>query len=139
MALSGADLEGARLDAHLAFPAQIKQQITGWSAGFPPLSIDGKAVDVIEGKMGGGARVKFYFDKATGLLVRQTRFTDTAVGTVATHVTYGDYRPLAGLAVKVPYQMQVTWVDGQYTVKIASYQPNAAIDAAIFGKPAPPK
>jgi len=101
--------------------------------------LDGKAVDVIEGKMAGGGRVKLYFDKATGLLVRNVRFTETAVGTVATHVTYTDYRPLAGVGVKVPYQYQVTWVDGQYTVKLTSYQPNAQIDAAKFGKPAPPK
>jgi hypothetical protein len=139
MSVTGADLEGARLDAHIAFPGQIKQQITGWSAGFPRLSLDGKAVDVIEGKMDGGARVKFYFDKMTGLLVRQARFTETAVGTVATHVTYSDYRSLAGLGVKVPYQMQVTWVDGQYTLKLTSYQPNATVDAAKFGKPIPPK
>lgn len=137
MQLLGEGLLGVRLDAQLAFPGQIKQVLTGWRAGFPALTIDGRAVDVIDGKTPGGVRVKLYFDKQTGLLVRQTRFTDTAVGTVATHVIYSDYRPVAG--VKIPFQWQVTWVDGQSTIKLTSVQPNAAVDAARFAKPAPPR
>jgi outer membrane lipoprotein-sorting protein len=58
------------------------------------------------------------------------------VGTVTTHVVYSDYRPVAG--VKVPFQWQVTWVDGQSTIKLTSVQPNAAIDVAKFAKPSPP-
>jgi hypothetical protein len=138
MAILGGDLEAARLDAHISFPSMLKTQLTGWSGGFPAVSLDGKATDVVEAKMPGGARVKLYFDKATGLLVRQTRFVDTAVGLSVSHVTYGDYRALPGLGVKVPYTWQVTWQDGQYTVKATSYQPNVAIDAARFGKPTPP-
>jgi len=44
-----------------------------------------------------------------------------------------------GLDVKIPFTWQMTWVDGQSTIKVASVQPNAAIDAARFGKPAPPR
>jgi len=133
--LSGQDLLGARLDAELAFPAQIKQTLTDWRAGFPAVTLDGHDADVIEGKMG-GTRIKLYFDKQTGLLVRQVRYVDTMVGTVTTHVVYSDYRPVAG--VKVPFQWQLTWVDGQSTIKLTSVQPNAAIDAAKFAKPAVP-
>lgn len=137
--LTGADLEGASLDAQLAFPGQIKNVLSDWRGGYPPVDIDGKAVNVIDGKMPGGARIKLYFDAVTGLLVRQARFTDTAVGTVATHVVYADYRLVAGTGVKMPYKWEVTWVDGQSTINLTSVQPNAAIDAAKFGKPAPPK
>jgi hypothetical protein len=135
--LLGEDLQGARLDAQLSFPGQIKQTLTDWRGGFPTISIDDRPVDVIEGKAGGGARVKLYFDKQSGLLVRQARFANTAVGTVATHVVYSDYRAVAG--VKIPYQWQTTWVDGQSTIKLTSVQPNAAIDAARFAKPSPPR
>jgi photosynthetic reaction center cytochrome c subunit len=135
--LTGADLAGARLDAQLSFPEQIKQALTDWRGGFPALSIDGKPVDVIEGKASDGARVKLYFDKQTGLLVRQARYTDTAVGTVTTHVVYSDYRPVAG--VKMPFQWQVTWVDGQGTYNLTSVQPNASVGAARFVKPTPPQ
>jgi hypothetical protein len=68
--------------------------------------------------------------------VRQVRYVDTAVGTVTTHTTYSDYRPVAG--VKVPFEWQLTWVDGQSTIKLTSVQPNTTLDAARFAKPTPP-
>ncbi len=136
--LLGADLEGARLDGELAFPVNIKNILTDWRGGYAPVTLDGKPADVIDGKMPGGTRIKLFFDKATGLLVRQARFTDTMVGTVTTHVTYSDYRTLPGVGVKVPFKWQVTWVDGQSTIELTSVQPNVAIDAAKFAKPSPP-
>jgi hypothetical protein len=86
-----------------------------------------------------GTRVKLYFDKASGLLVRQTRYATTAVGTIPLHIVYSDYRVLQGIDVKIPFSWQVTWVNGQFTIGVASVQPNAAIDAAQFAKPAPPR
>jgi hypothetical protein len=44
-----------------------------------------------------------------------------------------------GVSVKIPFTWQSTWVDGQYTVNLVSVQPNVAIDAARFAKPAPPR
>jgi len=32
----------------------------------------------------------------------------------------------------------VTWTDGQSIIQLTEIQPNAPIDAAKFGKPAPP-
>ena len=133
--LVGADLVGARVDAQLTFPAGIKQLLTGLRADFPPVSIDEKPVFVVQG-VTERVPVKLYFDKASGLLVRQTRYAPTAVGTVAMHVTYSDYRAVQGTGVKIPFTWQTTWVDGQYTVNLTSVQPNAVIDAARFPKPA---
>jgi hypothetical protein len=134
--LLGAELTGARVDAQLTFPAAIKQLLTGWRADFPAVSIDEKPVFVIQGTAD-RVPVKLYFDKATGLLVRQTRYAPTAVGTVPTHVTYSDYRDVPGVGVKIPFSWQMTWVDGQYTVNLESVQPNATIEATRFAKPAP--
>jgi hypothetical protein len=134
--LLGAELTGARLDAQLAFPAAIKQLLTGVRADFPAVTIDDKAVFVIQGTTD-RVPVKLYFDKMSGLLVRQTRYAPTVVGTVPTHVTYSDYREVPGTGVKIPFTWQSTWVDGQYTVILESVQPNAPIDAARFAKPAP--
>jgi photosynthetic reaction center cytochrome c subunit len=136
--LIGADLVGARVDAQLTFPAPIKMLLTGWRADFPAVSIDDKPVFVVQGTVE-RVPVKLYFDKMSGLLVRQTRFAPTAVGTVPTHVTYSDYREVPGTGVKIPFTWQSTWVDGQYTVNLTSVQPNATIDAARFAKPAPPR
>jgi len=136
--LVGADITGARVDAQLAFPAPIKQLLTSWRADFPAVTIDDKPMQVVQGTID-RVPVKLYFDRASGLLVRQTRYAPTVVGTVPTHVTYSDYREVPGSGVKVPFTWQTTWVDGQYTVNLTSVQPNAPIDAARFAKPAPPR
>ena len=133
--LVAADLTGARVDAQLTFPAGIKQFLTGWRADFPPVTIDDKPVFVVQGTTD-RVPVKLYFDRASGLLVRQTRYAPTAVGTVPLHVTYSNYRDVPGVGVKMPFTIQMTWVDGQYTVNLESVQPNAPIDAARFAKPA---
>jgi photosynthetic reaction center cytochrome c subunit len=137
--LVGADLGGARLDAQLSFPGQIKQLLTNWRADFAATSIDNHPVQVIQGTMADGTRVKLYFDRMSGLLVRQTRYAPTAVGTVPLHISYSDYRDVPGANIKLPFMWQTTWVDGQYTINLTSVQPNAPIDAAKFAKPAPPK
>jgi len=135
MPLTGGDLEGASADAGLAFPAQIKQQFKNWRVGFPAVTINDKPVQVIEGTTAGGSAVKLYFDKETGLLVRQVRYNNTIIGLTPTHVEYSDYRMVGG--VKVPYHWTATWVDGQSTTELSSVQANVPIDAARFAKPAP--
>jgi photosynthetic reaction center cytochrome c subunit len=130
--LAGGDLDGARLDAALAFPAQIKQTLTKWRVGFPPTKIEDRNVVVVEGTAPGGTRVKLFFDKDSGLLVRQARFIDTTVGLIPLHIDYSDYRTVAG--IKMPFKWQTTWVDGQSTTELSDIQPNAAVAAAKFAK-----
>jgi outer membrane lipoprotein-sorting protein len=134
LGLAGGNLEGAKLDAELSFPAQIKQTLTGWKTGFPPTYIDDNEVDVVEGTSALKTPVKLYFDKKSGLLVRQLRYTLTAIGTNPTQVDYSDYRDVNG--VKIPFHYTTTWTDGRSTTELASVQANVPIDASKFAKPA---
>lgn len=77
--------------------------------------------------------MKLYFDKQTGLLIRQLRYARTAVGLNPTQVDYSDYRTIAG--VKLPFKWIVSWTDGQSTFEMNSVQPNVAIDASKFAMP----
>jgi hypothetical protein len=124
------------VDADLFFPAQIKQYFSKWRAGFLATTIDNHPVQVVEGTTARGSRVKLFFDKRSGLLVRQVRYTNMPVGLIPTHIEYSDYRVVSG--VKFPFKWIVTWTDGQTTTQLSSVQPNLAIDAAKFAKPAPP-
>jgi photosynthetic reaction center cytochrome c subunit len=133
--LTGGDLDGAKVDADLCFPAGIKQTLTDWRVGFPT-TIDGHQVQVAQGTSAWGSPVKLFFDKQSGLLVRQVRYTNVPVGRVPTQVDYADYRDVSG--VKMPFRWTVTWVDGRSTFEISDVKPNAQIDAAKFAKPAPP-
>ena len=38
----------------------------------------------------------------------------------------------------MPFHWTVTWTDGQSMIELSEIQPNVAIDAAKFEKPAPP-
>jgi Photosynthetic reaction centre cytochrome C subunit len=134
--LAGGDLEGAKMDALLAFPARIKQEFQ-WRTGFPSVRVDDRPVQVIQNAARGDAGAKLYFDGQSGLLVRQVRYVDTAVGVIPTRIDYSDYRDVAG--VKVPFRRVVTWTDGRSTIELSEVQPNARIEAAKFAEPPPPK
>jgi hypothetical protein len=133
--LAGGDLEGAKMDALLAIPARIKTDYQ-WRAGFPATSIDNKPVQVIQNGNRAESGVKLYFDSQTGLLVRQVRYVETAVGVIPARVDYSDYRPVAG--VKIPFHRVVTWTDGRSTIELSDIQPNVRIEARRFAMPAPP-
>jgi hypothetical protein len=133
--LAGGDLEGAKMDASLSFPARIKQDVR-WRTGFPSVSIDDRPVQVIQAAAGGDNGVKLYFDSESGLLVRQVRYIDTAVGVIPARIDYSDYRAVAG--VEIPFRRVLTWTNGRSTIELTEVQPNARIDAAKFAAPAPP-
>ena len=135
LALGGADLDGLRLDAELAFPSRIKQIAGDWRTGAATV-IDDREVQPVQGTGSGGALVTLYFDTESGLLVRQVRSIPSPVGRLPTQVDYAEYRDVAG--VKLPFKWTVTWLDGKDTVELKDVRPNVAIDAARFARPAAP-
>jgi hypothetical protein len=132
---AGAESDGARLDAQLFFPAEVRQAVSQWRAGFPQTSVGDKDVDVIEASAPGRTRVKLFFDQQSGLLVRQLRYVNTIVGTNPYQIDYSDYRDVNG--IQLPHQWVVTWTNGQSTWRVTDVQADAAIPAGRFAKPAP--
>src|SRR5215467_4227001 len=134
---TGGDLDGVRLDAVLSLPAGIKQAMTRPVVG--STTIDDKDVMVVQGTANGGrSSIKLYFDKQSGLLVRQVRFADTIIGRVPIQVDYSDYRDVAGAGVKLPFHVITTWTDGRSDVRLSSAETNVPIDASKFIQPTPP-
>jgi hypothetical protein len=131
---TGGALEGARLDAEMAFPAGIKSYLTNWRVGFPQ-TINGQDVRVVQGTGPSGLMATFYFDKQSGLLVRMQRYVSSPVGRVPTQLDYEDYRPVA--RVMMPFKYSYSWLSGRDEFTITDVQPNVAIDPAKFGKPTP--
>ena len=132
MSLTGGNLDGAKIDALVSFPAQIKEAFSQWQVG--ATAIDDREVQVLRGTNPRQPPVNFYFDQS-GLLVRVVRFVDTAVGRLPTQIDYSDYRDVSG--VKMPFKWTVTWTNGQSTTELSEVQPNVSIDAARFARPAP--
>jgi hypothetical protein len=100
-----------------------------------PSSIAGRQVNVLQGTGAGGAVATLYFDVESGLLTRVVRYANSAMGRVPTQIDFDDYREVAG--VKVPFRWAFAWVSGRDVVELNDVQPNVAIDAARFAKPAP--
>jgi photosynthetic reaction center cytochrome c subunit len=135
-ALGAGDLEAARLEAELTFPARIKQAFTTWRVGLPT-TIDDRDVQVVQGSSGSRGMATFYFDKESGLLVRLVRYADSVVGRIPMQTDYFDYREVAG--VKLPFKWVYTWLDGRFTIELSDLRPNVAIPPSRFAKPAEPK
>jgi photosynthetic reaction center cytochrome c subunit len=130
--LNASMLDGAKLDAQLAFPGGLKQFFSSWRVTYPA-TIDGRDVYVVQGNNPSGLVATFYFDKQTGLLNRMVRYANSAVGRVPTQMDFSDYRPVAG--VMMPHKFTYAWVSGREEYVISEVQPNAAVDAAKFARP----
>jgi hypothetical protein len=131
--LTDDDLDGARIDGELLFPARIKQAFTQWRVTFPT-TIDDREVHLVQGTSPGRNPVKFYFDMQSGLLTRIVRYERLPVGRAPTQIDYSDYRDVDG--IKMPFRTIVTWTDGRSVTELTDVQLNGSIDPAKFGQPA---
>jgi len=132
--LHGAELDSVRAEAELTFPGTIKQALTGMRTGID--FINDRSVVAIQGNKG-MAIVTMYFDQETGLLTRLVRSTPSPVGRLPTRTDFSDYRDVAG--VKMAFKWTTAWLDGRSTFELSGIQPNVAIEAARFARPAPAK
>ena len=130
--LIGEELDGARLEAQMSFPGQIKQALTNWRVG-QRRTIGNRDYNVVQGTGPRGLLATLYFDPQSGLLTRMVRYGPSPVGRVPTQIDYSDYRDVGG--VRFPFEYRFSWLDGRYTAKLTDIETNVAIDAATFGKP----
>jgi photosynthetic reaction center cytochrome c subunit len=130
--LNASALEGAKLDAQLAFPGGLKQFFSSWRASYPT-TLDSKGVYVVQGTGANGLVATFYFDKQSGLLTRMVRYAASAMGRVPTQIDFSDYRPVNG--VMMPFKWVYGWVSGQEEYTLTAVQPNVPVEAAKFAKP----
>ena len=132
MPLNGGNLTGARLEALLAFPPGIQKAFKQWTLS--STTIDARDVQIVQGSNPGELPINLYFDDS-GLLVRGVLWNKTAVGTVPVQFDFSNYRDVAG--VRMPFHIVLTWTDGQNTFELSDIQPNVAIAADRFTRPAP--
>jgi hypothetical protein len=131
--LTSGVLDVARLEALVAFPAGIKQAYSQWKVG--GTLIDDKDVTIVQGSNpnSGLLPVNFYFDNATGLLMRVVRWNETPVGPNPTQIDYDDYRDVAG--IKMPFTWTTSLTYMQSTITLENLQANVPVDASRFAMP----
>ena len=131
--LIGSELDGARFEAQLAFPGQLKQVLSNWR-GAATRSLGDRDFVVVQGTGPRGFLATLYFDPKTSLLSRLVRYGPSPIGRMPTQIDYADYREVGG--VRFPFEYKFTWLDGRYTAKLSKIETNVAIDATKFGRPA---
>ncbi len=94
-----------------------------------PAVINGKATNGVTMISAKGTPVKMYFDKATGLLVRE----EIRSGDETLVYDFDDYRPVRG--VKEPFLMRMTLDGDAYTVRFDQIVHNVIIDQSEFDFP----
>jgi photosynthetic reaction center cytochrome c subunit len=148
--LSGVELDGAMLDAELAFPGQIKQVLTNLRVSLPATISDlsgpssqtandtsaglgqDRLVNVVQGTGPRGMLATMYFDQKSGLLMRLVRYGTTQIGRIPTQIDYSDYRDVDG--IKMPFHLTFAWLDGRDAIQLNAIQVNVPIDDAKFGR-----
>ena len=130
--VTGTELAGLKLDAELAFPAEIKQALTSLRIGYVD-SVNEQEVNVVQGRGPNNLLTTLYFDTKTGLLLREVRYARSPIGRVPTQVDYSDYRDVNG--IKFPFKYKFSWLDGRDSFTLTKVDVNVPIDESRFGKP----
>jgi outer membrane lipoprotein-sorting protein len=126
---------GARMDADLAFAANVKSLYAKWET-LPGEKIDGHDTWLVTGHKEGSPPLKLFFDQKSDLLLRLIRYIDSPLGYNPTQIDYADYRAVDG--VKTPYRWTVARPDNRFTIQLEQLQQNVPVDDAKFVPPPPP-
>jgi hypothetical protein len=130
--LTGNDLAGAKLDAVVSFPGQIKSAFPKWRVGLDD-TVGDRVVDVVQGSDPSGLLGTFFFDKETHLLLRYVRQTPSPVGRISIQQDFEDYRDVDG--IKFPFKYSFLWLDGRFTATLSDVKVNATVEESKFAKP----
>jgi photosynthetic reaction center cytochrome c subunit len=132
LAMSGAEVEWAKMDADLELPLHLKQLFPDLKPAQPEKINSADAYQLIA-VVAGQPRVRVYFDQQSGLLVRMVRYADSPLGLNPLQIDYADYRPVDG--IQVPYRWTTSRPEGQFTIQITDVKQDVAIEDTQFVKP----
>jgi hypothetical protein len=127
-----ADIEGAKLDADLQFPINLKKTFQELKVMGSERMSDRDAILLFATKSS-GPPLELYFDRETGLLLRQLRFGSSPLGLNPTEIDYGDYKPFDG--VQVPLHLVITRPNRTLNIHLLKVTQNVPVDDAHFARP----
>jgi hypothetical protein len=119
------------LQSDMSLSRQIKEQYAALAVRAYD-RVNGKAVVAVEGRRPAAAET-FYFDRASGLLVRRAVRLNTPLGQLPVQIDYDDYRTVDG--VMTPFEVRVADWESVSVEKFAEVTHNQPIDAARFARP----
>ncbi len=127
--MSEAERDFAAMDADLQRPLHLRNVFRDLREEYPEKIGNNEALVVI-GELTNDRSVKFYFDRTSGLLLREVRLADSTLGQISTQIDYADYRESDG--VQIPMQITVTNAHSVFTMHFSDVRQNVAIDPKVF-------
>ncbi|HKA02537.1 MAG TPA: c-type cytochrome [Candidatus Solibacter sp.] len=131
-AMSGMESGASSIDAEFYLPLRLKEMYPQFRRGRAE-TINGAECEVLNGTSPDRPAVRLYFDKKSGLLIRQVRFMETPVGRNPTQIDYADYKSISG--VMIPLRWTLSRPNGRFTIQVNDVKVNAAIDDTKFARP----
>jgi hypothetical protein len=136
---SPAELSDIRGGIRLVSPIKIAEP-------FPQMSFGGtgkvgeRDAYVLVSKPAPDTTVRYFFDRETGLLVRQLTLRETVLNALPDQIDFEDYRDVGG--VKLPFKITISAIDtyDSSARKFTEIKTNIPVNETLFAMPAaPPK
>jgi len=127
-----ADIEGAKLDADLQFPIHVEKTFRELKV-IRTERISNHDAILLFATNSSEPPLELYFDRETGLLLRQLRFGSSPLGLNPTQVDYDDYKTFDG--VQVPLHLVITRPNRTMNVHLFQVKQNVPVGDAEFARP----
>ena len=127
--MHAADFEGARLDADLQFPIHLKQRFQEIRT-VKLEKLGDRSAFLLFASNPGKAPLELYFDRETGLLLKEIRFASSPLGLNPTSLELSDYKEKDG--VKAPTGIIITRPSRRLQIRITGIEQNLPIDDSVF-------
>jgi hypothetical protein len=127
-----ADIEGAKLDADMQFPIHVKKTFQELKV-IRTEKLGEHGAILLFATNASGPPLELYFDRQTGLLLRQLRFGSSPLGLNPTQIDYGDYKAFDG--VQVPQHLVIARPNRTLDIHLFQVTQNVPIDDATFTRP----
>ena len=126
---------GFALDADMNLASHLKAMFSKTDVDEGE-KIDGHETWLVVGEREGKPPLRLFFDKQSGLLLRELRYSDSPLGFNPLQIDFADYRDSGG--VKTSYRWTQSRPGNHFTVQIESSEVNVPIDDSKFAQPPQP-
>jgi hypothetical protein len=123
------DFPGARLDADLQLAIDLTRLYTTIKS-IQPMKMGSSEAILVFARNPGQPPLELYFDRNSGLLLRELRFAETPLGLNPTRIDFSDYADFDG--VKVPQRLVVAGPGRRLEIQFDEIKQNLPVDDAVF-------
>ena len=127
-----ADLEAAKLDADIQFSINLKTTFQELNVIRAEKINEHEAI-LLFATNSSSPPLELYFDRQTGLLLRQLRFGSSPLGLNPTQIDYSNYKTFDG--VQVPLHRVIRRPNRTLDIRLSHVTQNVPVDDAMFARP----